>query len=277
MKGLYLIPDKDNLEESLKFIEENQVACEYNDFFLPHILDDKKKQLEIIASYAKRRTDFSKDTMHGAFLDVTVHSVDPKVREVSEIRVRQSMEIAKEMGLRGVVFHTNRLYGFRDENYLKNWTSTNQQFFTKICEEYPDQQIFLENMFDEAPDVLCRFAESMTDYDNFGVCLDYAHGAISGTPAEEWLKELAPYIKHMHINDNDLKNDLHQAIGTGLLDWKRFQQDMEKYQIDASVLVEVSGIEKQKYSFEYMKREHILLQKGLEKGGNTNGINCTEF
>ena len=33
MKGLYLIPDKMHLEESLKFIEENQAACEYNDFF----------------------------------------------------------------------------------------------------------------------------------------------------------------------------------------------------------------------------------------------------
>ena len=111
---MHLIPDRANLEESIKFIEEQNCTCEYNDFFLANILDDQKKQMEIIESYAKVRSDFSKDTMHGAFLDVTVHSSDAKIREVSQLRVRQSMDIAKEMGLRGVVFHTNRLYGFRD-------------------------------------------------------------------------------------------------------------------------------------------------------------------
>ena len=253
MKGLYLIPDKDNLEESLQLLEKHQGAYEYNDFFLPQILDDKKKQLEIIESYARVRSDFSKDTMHGAFLDVTVHSTDLRIREVSELRVRQSMEIAKEMGLRGVIFHTNRIHGFRDNAYLNNWLTTNKKFFGMICEEYPNQQIFMENMFDEAPDVLRRLAEKMTDYKNFGICLDYAHAIISGTEAEEWMKELAPFIRHMHINDNDLKNDLHQAIGAGRIDWKKFHQEIEKYQIDATALIEVSGIEKQKKSLEYLR------------------------
>lgn len=258
MKGLYLIPDRENLEESLKFIDENQCACEYNDFFLANILDDRKKQKEIIDTYAKFRSDFSKDTMHGAFLDVTVHSSDPKIREVSELRVRQSMDIAKEMGLRGVVFHTNRLYGFRDETYLKNWKETNTRFFANICEEYPNQQIFMENMFDEAPDVLCGLAEEMKGYENFGICLDYGHGVISDVPVLEWVKTLAPYVKHMHINDNDLKNDNHGAIGQGQIDWKKFGEEMKQFSIDASVLIEVNGIEKQKRSLEYLKKNFIF-------------------
>lgn len=259
MKGLYLIPDRLNLEESLKFIEENQCACEYNDFFLANILDDKKNQLEIIESYAKVRSDFSKDTMHGAFLDVTVHSSDAKIREISELRVRQSMDIAKEMGLRGVVFHTNRLYGFRDAVYLKNWKETNKRFFATLCENYPEQQIFMENMFDEAPDVLCGLAEEMTEYGNFGVCLDYAHATISDTVAEDWVKMLAPYVRHMHINDNDLKNDLHAAIGDGQINWKNVQSELERYKIDASILIEVSGMEKQEKSLAYLKKHQILM------------------
>lgn len=261
MKGLHLIPDKTNLEESLQLLEKYQAAYEYNDFFLADILDDKKKQLEIIDFYAKVRSDFSEDTMHGAFLDVTVHSSDRKIREISEFRVRQSMDIAKEMGLRGVVFHTNRLYGFRDAGYLKNWTEINKQFFGKICEAYPEQQIFMENMFDEAPDVLCGLAEQMTEYKNFGVCLDYAHGVVFGAETEDWVKTLTSHVRHMHINDNDLKNDLHQAVGDGVIDWKKYKVEIEKYKIDASVLIEVSGVEKQKKSLEYMTREHILPMK----------------
>ncbi len=257
MAGVYLVPDISHLEESIQLIQKHQGYFEYNDFFTGTVLDDKKKQIEIIDEYARVRTDFSKDTMHGAFLDVTVHSSDEKIRQVSELRVRQSMDIAKEMGLRGVVLHTNRLQGFRVEQYLKNWLETNEIFLRKICEEYPMQQVFMENMFDEAPDILAELAKRMIDVPNFGVCLDYAHAAISRTELDIWMQELAPYIKHMHINDNDLQNDLHDAVGSGQIDWKNFAEEMQRYHIEASVLVEVSGEEKQKKSLEYMKMHRI--------------------
>ncbi len=258
MKGLYLIPDRTNLEESLRLTKKYQANFEYNDFFMAAVLDDRRKQLEIIDTYAKVRSDFSKDTMHGAFLDVTVHSSDAKIREVSELRVRQSLDIAKEMGLRGAVFHTNRLYGFKDAIYLKNWIEVNERFYKRICEEYPNQQIFMENMFDEAPDVLRMLAERMSDCPNFGICLDYAHGAISDTDVSEWMKELAPFVKHMHINDNDLKNDLHAPIGSGQLNWELFTNEIEQYKMDTTVLVEVTGIEKQKKALEYMEKKKIF-------------------
>ena len=59
------------------------------------------------------------------------------------------------------------------------------------------------------------------------------------------------------INDNDLKNDLHAAVGDGNIDWKAFETEFQKYKIDASVLVEVSGLEKQKKSLEYLKRRML--------------------
>lgn len=258
MKGLYLIPDRSQIEESLALAKSNQAAFEYNDFYLAAVLDDKKKQKELIDFYAKVRTDFSKDTMHGAFLDVTVHSTDSRIKEISELRVRQSLDIAKEMGLRGAVFHTNRIYGFRDAAYLKNWEETNYRFFTSVCEEYPNQQIFMENMFDEAPDVLVGLAERMKDVENFGICLDYAHGAISDTAASGWMKLLAPYIKHMHINDNDFANDLHLPVGAGELNWEQFTREITNFEIDTTVLVEVTGVEKQKLSLAYMKERNIF-------------------
>lgn len=258
MKGLYLIPDKSQIEETIALAKEYHACFEYNDFFTGTVLDDREKQKELIDFYAKVRTDFSKDTMHGAFLDVTIHSTDRRIKEVSELRVRQSLDIAKEMGLRGAVFHTNRIFGFREANYLKNWEEANYRFFATVCEEYPNQQIFMENMFDEAPDVLIGLAERMREYENFGVCLDYGHGAISEIAESGWMKLMAPYVKHMHINDNDGSNDLHLPIGDGRLKWKRFTKEIEEYQMDTTVLVEVTGIEKQKKSLEYMAKNQIF-------------------
>lgn len=258
MAQVYLVPDREDFTRSMELAREYQGAFEYNDFWNPKVLDDEKKQDEIINFYAKHRTDFSKDTLHGAFLDVTIHSQDERIREVSVMRVHQSMEIAKQMGLRGVVFHTGILAGFRLEYYLQNWLEANTRFFTELAQEYPNQQIFMENMFDEVPQELAALAEAMRPVENFGICLDYAHGAVTKCPKQEWVSKLAPYIRHMHINDNDLKKDLHLPIGEGIIDWQEYQKLMQQYQVDATVLVEVKGYEAQKKSLEYMKQHQLF-------------------
>ncbi len=257
MSRRYIIPERTDLDRSLRLAEEYGCAFEYNDFFKPEVLDDPVKQEEIIEFYAKYRSDFSQDTMHGAFLDVTIHSSDPLIRDASILRLRQSMEIASRMGLRGVVFHTGRLGGFRAENYLKLWHETNLRFFSELAETYPRQQIYMENMFDEAPDVMAQLAEAMKGTENFGICLDYAHAALTDCSQQEWVRTLAPYIRHIHLNDNNLKNDLHQPVGEGKIDWKEYKGLIEEYGIGASVLVEVSGCEGQQKSLEYLKKQKI--------------------
>lgn len=253
----YIIPDRKEIETSLRLAGEYGCAFEYNDFFIPEVLDDPEKQEEIIEFYARYRSDFSNDTMHGAFFDVTIHSSDPLIRDASVLRIHQSMEIAKRMGLKGVVFHTGRLAGFRSEKYLKLWHDINRWFFTELAEAYPQQQIYMENMFDEAPDVLADLAESMKDISNFGICLDYAHAALTDFPLQGWLGTLAPYILHMHVNDNNLKDDLHQPVGDGQIDWKTFDSLIRKHQIEATTLVEVSGCEGQEKSLNYMRQHEI--------------------
>lgn len=269
MKEIYLIPEYGNMEQSLELAKEYGCAFEYNDFYLPGVLDSPEEQEKIIRYYEKYRTDFSEDTLHGAFLDVTVHSSDPLIRQASELRVRQSMEIAKRMGVRGVVFHTGRLAGFCVDYYLKQWNEMNLDFFGKLAEEYPEQQIFMENMFDEAPGVLAKLAKQMAERAaGFGVCLDYAHAALTDCAQEEWIKTLAPWIRHMHINDNDLENDLHCPVGEGMIDWQRYKELVDTYHLTATVLVEVKGYEAQKRSLEFMRENGIYpLCKKDRKGG----------
>lgn len=258
MSRIYLIPSRSEIEQLNRLAKEYDCGYEYNDFYEPEVLGDPKKQEEIIEYYARYRSDFSRDTMHGAFLDITIHSADPLIRDASILRIRQSMEIAKRMGLRGVVFHTARLAGFRVDYYLKNWLKVNREFFRRLAEEYPDQEIYMENMFDEAPDVMAELAGRMEDVKNFGICLDYAHATLTGCPQEEWVETLAPYIRHMHINDNDLMDDLHRPVGTGKIDWGLFDRLMREHKVDTSVLVEIKGYEGQKRSLEYMKEHGIF-------------------
>lgn len=257
MNQLYLVPDIQDIEHSVQLAKEYGCAFEYNDFYAPSVLDDPEKQEEIIAYYRKYRRDFSQDTMHGAFLDVTIHSNDPRIREVSVMRIYQSMEIAKRLGLKSVIFHTGRLAGFRVDYYLAQWKEQNAAFFRRLAEEYPEQEIYMENMFDEAPDVLAGLAEEMKEIRNFGICLDYAHAALTDCAGNEWVDTLARYTRHIHINDNDLKNDLHQPLGEGQIDWKNFDHLLRRHRVEASVLIEVNGYEAQRRSLAYMWQHEI--------------------
>ena len=75
---------------------------------------------------------------------------------------------------------------------------------------------------------------------------------------EAWFEKTVPYIRHMHINDNDLVKDMHLPLGDGIIDWNRFFNLMEEYQIEASVLLEMAGWEKQLRSLEYLESKGFL-------------------
>lgn len=245
--------------ESLSLAEEYGFGFEFNDFFSPDILDDEKKLEEIIRRYKsaglpKRRT------IHGAFLDVLVFSEDSAVRKCSEKRIFQSIEAAKNIGAEAVVFHTNHNPLLTAESYRKNWLDRNELFWRGVLEKNPHISVYMENMFDDSPHMLVCLSERLSDCKNFGICLDYAHAMSFGrnTPIDVWIKSLAPYVRHLHINDNDLKDDLHLAVGSGMIDWDRFAEYYFKYFGGCTVLIETSSAEAQKSSAEFLKSIGIL-------------------
>lgn len=92
------------------------------------------------------------------------------------------------------------------------------------------------------------------------LCLDYGHALLTDTEDEEWVKQMAPYVGHVHLNDHDMKEDLHLAPGKGLIDFERFEDLMEEYEVDAQVLLELNGAQEQLEALKYMTE----LEEGRE-------------
>lgn len=259
MSNFLIIPQLGNIGESLALAEEYGFGFEYNDFFSPSILDDEKKLEEIIRRYKSFELP-KRCTIHGAFLDVLIFSEDSTVRKCSEKRICQSIEAAKKMGAEAAVFHTNHNPLLTAESYRKNWLEQNELFWRGVLEKNRNICVYMENMFDDSPYMLAGLAERLSDCDNFGVCLDYAHALSFGrnTPVDAWVKSLAPYVRHLHINDNNLKDDLHLAVGSGNIDWNKFAEYYSEYFGSASVLIETAGFEAQKSSAEFLRGLGIL-------------------
>ncbi len=247
MNRLLIIPDRSDMGQSLALAGEYSLGFEYNDFFAPDVLDSEKATEDIISAYkAYSLPNFA--TMHGAFFDVIPFSPDSRIRDISMLRIGQSISAAKRIGAGAAVFHTNYNPFLSSEAYDADWVDANAAIWSDILRKYSDIDIYLENMFDKSPEILCRLSERLCGHENYGVCLDYAHAALSETPPQIWAEALGRYVKHIHLNDNDLKSDLHLAWGDGLIDKDDFYRCYERYLDGASVLIETTGIEKQRRS-----------------------------
>ncbi len=255
---LYCIPKYEEIKGYEELAHKYNMAFEYNDFFVPSVFMNKQKINEIISNYKALERNRSLDTLHGAFLDVTIHSDDPEIYEISKSRVYQSMDIAKELGGKAVIFHTNFIANFHSKYYQDNWVERNRVFWREVLADYPSLSIYMENMFDESPDMLQRLAIAMEDENRFGVCLDFAHAYISGTSMDEWVDKLGKYTKHIHINDNDGVSDMHMAIGKGRLPWERYTEYIAKLSKEVSVLIEVRCLQDVKDSIAYMEKNGLL-------------------
>ncbi len=259
MGRLYCIPVLQQLEKYEAFSERYQAAFEYNEFFAPGLLDDDAGRERVIQRYMGVGRDRSHDTLHGAFLDVCVNSADERIFRVSDYRIRQCMDIAQRLGCRAVIFHTNYIVNFRLQSYLDSWIDRNEEYWREIIRDYPEQLIYMENMFDDTPGLLGELAERMEDEPHFQVCLDTAHALISGSPLKAWLERLSPYTAHIHINDNDGAQDLHRPVGEGVFPWELYDGWVRSFDQgrEPSVLIEVRTFEDLERSVRYM-REHKL-------------------
>lgn len=257
MNNLSIIPSLTQLKNYAEFSRQYHAAFEYNEFFLPAILDQEEQKKKIMYQYMELDRDRSNDTLHGAFLDICINSDDPKIFAVSDLRVHQCMEIAKDMGLKAVIFHTNYIVNFRLKPYLLNWINRNEIYWKQILKEYPNQKIYIENMFDDSPYLLTELAKRMEQENRFAVCLDTAHAFISGSPLSFWFESLKPYIRHLHINDNDGEQDLHQIVGSGNFPWDIFKDFVLSLKHPPSLLIEVRSFEDLQKSTDYMQKHHI--------------------
>ena len=247
MKRILIIPELNNLEQSMRLVREYGVGFEYNDFYYPDLLDDSEKIDAVIKGYKQTSLpDYC--TLHGAFFDVTVFSPDNKIREISALRVQQSIDAAKKIGAGAVVFHTGDNPFLNSDEYVKNWLKVNTRYWSNILSSNPDVSFYLENMFENSPDIMARLSENLCEHANYGICLDYAHLSLTDVSPSVWAKALGRYVKHIHINDNNLKSDQHLPLGEGKIKWNEFYALYEKHMCSASVLIETSGVENQEKS-----------------------------
>ena len=252
-RNFLIIPEFDSLEESVRLAESFDAGFEYDDFCYPFVYESKENTTERIRQYRALGRDRCRDTLHGVFIDIAVTSGDSVMRKRSRYLIEQSLDIAAELGVRGVVFHTGLIGTLELSSYIEPWMEEALKFWNVTAEKYAPLEIYMENTFERRPDTLVRLSDGLAHRKNFKLCFDYGHAALTPTPLQSWIEQMYPRTGHIHLNDNDLINDLHQVPGEGRINFVECKRLLEQFMPDIPILLELGGIEKQKRALTYMK------------------------
>jgi len=254
MKKILMIPRINELEENLKLRDKLDIGFEYNDFFIPSLLDNKEELEKRINAY---KNVGGYNTIHGVFFDICFNSSDELIKNASYLRARQTLDIAKELGCKKIVFHTNYIIGFNSSDYKKMWVERNAIAYKTFLEEYSDIEILIENMFDNNHELILELLEAVNDK-RFRMCFDIAHANLSNESIASWYNSCKKYISHIHINDNFKDCDSHLAIGCGSIDYDYVIKDILN-NFDGTILIEVKTTEDFVKSYEYLINKGLVL------------------
>ncbi len=176
--------------------------------------------------------------IHAPILDVTLGSLNRRVRNAAINEVKDSIDLAKELGSTVVVVHgmmgiltmppgewSKQVYRpTREERELVEKQDKNVVQALKECADYaPNIILAVENLV--FPHEMYRSPEEMEELlykvnrPNVGITLDIGHAAVSGYRASEYLNRLSEHIFHVHLHDNHGVIDEHLPLGEGTLDY----------------------------------------------------------
>ena len=213
--------------DSIEFDEENGTEEKYKSFMADYEKDGDKVMLS-----ADTYADSHKDQGNSEVSDYNgiaiayisyVNKVVPADYQQTEqdMKDEESGKYVFSYGAEKVVIHG----GYNPRIYFPCWyTEQSALFWKDFLREDPCVDIVLENVLEEEPEYLLDIVRA-ADHPRLGLCLDVGHAnAYSAVPAMEWLKRLAPYLRHFHLHNNDGSFDAHAPLNEGDIPMKELLQ-----------------------------------------------------
>ncbi len=203
-------------------------------------------ELDNIAAMVKKAFDGfeSHRSLHGMFFDLSVSSNDPLIKEVSQKRYRQSLEVGKAMNAEIIVFHSGNK-GMKHKQSQEVFRDKSIQFWKEFIKEFEDAGIIavIENVHECYPAMILDIIKNVGSQ-NLRASLDTGHANLfSNVQIVDWIDQYKPYLSHMHIHNNMGDDDAHSNLYNGSLDFTKILNKIKSENIDPLIVFEMFNIE----------------------------------
>jgi sugar phosphate isomerase/epimerase len=197
-------------------------------YFSPETLDNWP-ETEFKTLVKELKTYNLSVTFHAPFYDLSLGSIEPKVKQITEQRLKQVLNLVPIFHPLSIVIHLGydpRVYENCLEKWLKNSLETIEKFMPLV--EKNKVYLNLENVFEPEAKVFLWIIERMSSpYIN--ICFDIGHiNAFTNTSLSDW-EVIFPYIRQIHLHDNHGDKDEHLGLGKGDTDFMALFSLLKQY------------------------------------------------
>ncbi len=217
----FLIPlGWEQRDERLAFARQHHLGVEITAFIGGSGLNDSMERSRIEDGLARDLSEFTGlKTMHGAFLDLALHSTDDEIAALSRRRIERDLQTATRLSCDKIVFHL----GFNPlvdvTRYRGEILKAQTEFWSHAISQYSGVTICLENQWEPDWSIFAEIFEILP-HPRLGMCLDVAHAHVNGHYGPDaWVRAMGSDIQHMHWNDNMGDRDSHLPVGDGNMNW----------------------------------------------------------
>ena len=217
----------------------------------PHYLsrDNRRRFGEVLESLGM------KGTVHAPFSDVNIGSFNERLRQASLEVVRETIELAAELGAISVTIHPGHCSPVSMKN-RRRYLEIHRESLRTVAEwgaEY-GVRVGVENMprFPILDAQTCERLRELVEDIEIGVTFDVGHLNTTTGKFERFLDVFRDRIIHVHLHDNSGERDEHLALGDGTVPWVKVIPRLPK----TTWTLEVNDIESARRSLKFLKSLH---------------------
>lgn len=247
----------ENINDVIVMADELGINIEINRLADPVILDGNidahlKEYKSALNGYKGRLS------LHGTFFDLNPVSKDHKIVELTEHRYNQSFKIAKELGIKTVVFHTGYNALVKLPVYYEKFVENQITFWKEFIKRFEDEGItvVLENTYEDTPEIIIKILDNVNS-PYLKACIDTGHVNInSPLGITEWIDSYGSRLYHMHLHNNHADYDEHRSLLDGTLEFDKILNYIEEKGLNPNLTIEIftqsPAVESAKFVKEYL-------------------------
>ena len=208
-------------------------------------------------------------SIHLPFHDLQPGSIDDYILNATRKRLLSALKIAKIYRPKFMVAHANFIPLYLE--LFSTWLKRAVETWELVHNEWPDHPpLYLENVREYDPRPLADLFSELSHI-NIKFCFDVGHwasysGGMRYNNMSLWIQTMAPYLKHMHLHDNDGVADQHLGLGVGSIPWSELFAGLELLDLAPTFTLEPHTKEDLENSWKFIKKHPSWFSRlGIKK------------
>lgn len=228
---------------------------------IPNVISNKKLFDDVLSEMKDIFGGFNGlKSVHGLFFDLSIASIDDDIKELSIKRYLQSLDVAKVIGAKTVVYHTGCEATIKHRGFQQMYSEDSITFWKQYISAYENSNIIAvqenvsENTFEPVQKII-----NAVNSDFLKASLDVGHVNVhSDRKVTQWIEGYGQNLKHMHFHNNFGDDDSHLSLLKGTLDFDEIIAKIKKLELNPVIVLEIFTENDLYESVKYLRKKGVI-------------------